>query len=225
MSQRVEVGRHAYIIRGNEGHSEYLLISAHGSTGKRSFVVPAWTRLHFYAPSGSFLVMDMSKFNLSAVVSEEVNSGNYSNNYLLSKFQGRNGGDGETYDTLGTAVDVARNAIDAAPREPLVLPQNIGPNLRRDLLKQDKEKYENLLPFDILTIRNRSLFKGGSLIGLPLSEVLTAVAEIHRYPYIFCSFCRGNIFQGISDFVFDKTGGRLGTNHTHNVQIMTSGRE
>jgi len=218
MSTRIEIGRNLYLTHGDEGMSDYLLISAHGLSSGRPFVVPAWTRLHYYAPRDRFLVMDMSKFNLSAVVEEEIDGGNHSPDYLLSKYQGRHGAAGETYASLGVMVDQVRNAIAAGPTAPPAIPANIGPNLRNQLLSNHRATYENLLPFDILTIRNRSVFKGGSLAGIPLSEVLAAVGAVHRYAYICCSFCRGSIGQGISDTLHDKTGGRIGTDYTHRVR-------
>jgi hypothetical protein len=219
MSRRIEIGRNLYLTHGDEGMSDFLLISAHGLSSGRPFVVPAWTRLHYYAPRDRFLVMDMSKFNLSAVVEEEIDGGNHSPNYLLSKYQGRHGAEGETYASLGAMVDQVRNAIATGPTAPPAMPGNIGPNLRKDVLRNHRATYENLLPFDILTIRNRSVFKGGSLAGIPLSEALAAVGAVHQYAYIFCSFCRGSIGQGISDTLHDKTGGRVGTDYTHRVRL------
>lgn len=218
MSRRIEIGRNLYLTHGDEGMSDYLLISAHGLTSGSPFVVPAWAQLHYFAPRGRFLVMDMSKFNLRAVVEEEIAGGNHSPNYRLSKYQGRHGDADETYATLGTMVDQARNAIAAGPTAPPDIPANIGPNLRRELLRGHRASYENLLPFDVLTVRNRSVFKGGSLIGIPLSEALAAVGRVHQYPFIFCSFCRGSVAEAISDTLYDKTGGRLGSERTHRVR-------
>lgn len=181
-------------------------------------MVPDWTRLHFYAPRDRFLVMDMSKFNLTAVVEEEINGANYSPNYLLSKYQGRHGDADETYGALGALVDRVRNAISAGPAPDPQLPADYGPNRKRAELQMHRATYENLLPFDVLTVRNRSVFKGGSLTGIPLSEALAAIGNVHQYSFIFCSFCRGNVSQAISDKISDLTGGRIGTNHTHRVR-------
>lgn len=215
MSVQVEVGQNFRLFHGNDEMSDYLLISAHGVASGIPFTVPAWTRLHYYAPRGRFLIMDMDRFNLSAVVEEEIDGGNYSPNYLLSKYQGSHGDAGETYDTLGAQIDHVRGAIaDGATPAP-VLPAHIGPNLRERERRNHMATYESLLPFDILTIRNRSIFKGGSMIGIPLSDALDAVGNVHQYAYIFCSFCRGSISQAISGKAFDLTGGRLGSNYTH----------
>ncbi len=218
MSVQVEVGQHFRLFHGDNEMSDYLLISAHGVASGHPFTVPAWTRLHYYAPRDRFLIMDMDKFNLSAVVEEEIDGGNYSPNYLLSKYQGSHGDADETYDTLGAQVDHVRNAIALGATPAPVLPAHIGPNLRERERRKHMATYENLLPFDILTIRNRSVFKGGSLIGIPLSEALAAVGNVHQYSYIFCSFCRGSIVQAVSDKVFSLTGGRLGTDYTHEVR-------
>ncbi len=122
MSVQADVGRNFRLIHGNNGMSDYLLISAHGLTSGNPFAVPAWTRLHFYAPGDRFLVMDMSRFNLSAVVEEQIEGGNYSPNYLLSKYQGRHGAAGETYATSGALVERVRTAIATGPAPAPVLP-------------------------------------------------------------------------------------------------------
>lgn len=217
MSVQVAVGQNLYLIHANHGRSDFLMISAHGMTAGQPFVVPGWTRLHFYAPRNRFLIMDMSKFSLSAIVEEEINGGAHCPNYLLSKYQGRHGDPNETYATLGALVDTVRNAIANAP-PPLQIPAHFGPNLRAQRLQEHRATYENLLPFDVLTVRNRSVFAGGSLRGIPLSEILAEVGGVHQYSYIFCSFCRGSILQGLSDTAFEKTGGRLGTSYSHDVR-------
>jgi hypothetical protein len=218
MSQRVEVGRNLYLFHGDNGMSDYLLISAHGIASGSPFAVPAWTRLHFYAPRNRFLVMDMTRFNLSAVVEEEIEGGNLCPNYRLSKYQGSHGAADETYATLGAMVDHVRDSIAAGPQADPNIPNNIGPNRRRQLLRNHRATYENLLPFDILTVRNRSVFKGGSLNGIKFNEALEELNAVHRYSFIFCSFCRGDFLSGISDSIHAATGGRLGRNYTHAVR-------
>ena len=112
MSRQIEVGQNFYLFHDDNGMSDFLLISAHGLASGASFVVPVWTRLHFYAPRGRFLIMDISRFNLSALVEEEIDGGAQCPNYLLTKYQGRHGGrETETYTTLGALVDQTRNLI------------------------------------------------------------------------------------------------------------------
>lgn len=155
--------------------------------------MPAWTRLHFYAQRGSYLVMPMSKFQLGAQVEEEIDSGNFSPDYSLSKYQGRHGAAGETYESLGALVDRTRASIaggrPAMPPIPDGAPDSMVNNARQGLQALVRE-YENLLPFDFLTIRNRGVFSGTNL-----KTVLETLDESGvRYPYIFCSFCRGVLF-------------------------------
>lgn len=135
----------------------------------------------------------MSKFQLGAQVEEEIDSGNFSPDYSLSKYQGRHGAAGETYQTLGALVDRTRAAIaggrPAMPPIPADAPQFMIDNARQGLQSLIGE-YENLLPFDFLTIRNR-----GVVSGTNLKTVLETLDESGvRYPYIFCSFCRGVLF-------------------------------
>ena len=197
MSQRVAIGNDLYLIHGDEGPSDFLLISAHGATKNDTFSVPGWTRLHFYAPRKHYLIMPMSKFQLGSRVVEEINPGGSSPNYALSKYQGRHGDNNETYATLGALVDRTRKSIEAGRPQMPAIPASAGPGIKRWVNESFKEKikeYENLLPFDFLTIRNRKPylpFAGGTSLKAALAQLDQSG---YRYPYIFCSFCRGVLF-------------------------------
>lgn len=192
MSVKIAIGKNLYLHRGDAGPSEFLLITAHGATKMSTFPVPNWTRLHFYAPRGNYLIMPQAKFQLGSMVEEEIDGGAISPNYSLSKYQGRHGSANETYDSLGAMIDRTRAAIAAGrpvmPPIPHGAPAQMVQNAEAGLRAQIAE-YENLLPFDFLTIRNRGVFDG--------TDLNTALQELddagHRYPYIFCSFCRGKL--------------------------------
>ncbi len=197
MSRRIAIGTDLYLFTANGGPSEFLLISAHGSTKNSTFTVPNWTRLHFYAPEKHTLVHPMKMFQLGVKVEEEIEPNRVSRNYSLTKYQGRHGGKLETYESLGELIDTTRQNIAMGRPQMQQIPGDATKGQIENFKNGFKEKiraYENLIPFDFLTIRNLNPYNKLSS-GTNLKNVLDQLNKSgYRYPYIFCSFCRGVIF-------------------------------
>lgn len=184
---QVPVGDKFYLFRHDTNRpvdpaSDHLLISAHGGflnlggpLGSKNFSVPAWARLHFYAPHGSTIanpgIYDIMKGEYQVL--ESAGPGDRITNYGLSKFQGRHGDPNETYTSIGQ--DVARNADQLSYQEEIMTSGRAkGPG--RNFA----------FNFDVLTIRNRRLRSDPTL-----KEALdTLDRHGFRYENIHCSFCR-----------------------------------
>lgn len=194
MAVRVAVGDDLYLFHGDDGRSEFLVISSHGETKKTSFVVPQGVSLFYYAPRDHILQMH-ANFRLGIRVEEEIHAGATSPDYGLSKFQGaKRGGGTETYSSIMANIDSSRRLIGGGVQKweeylaaagPLPQGFDLSPAYK-DYLAQR----ENLLPMDVLTIRARGMRKF-NIGDVKLSKVLEALRlnDIH-YPYVFCSFCR-----------------------------------
>lgn len=197
MAVRVSVGDDLYLFHGDGGRSDFLCISSHGETLSTSFRVPKWTRLHYYAPRDRILVMH-ANFSLGIRVEEEIEPGDISPDYGLSKFQGaKRGGGNETYTSIMGNIDRTRSEIASGVQtwEQFVtaqgpLPEGFAPEKLKPQFKLHLESKANLIPMDILTIRARG-FRAIGWGNVKLSTVLETLEREHlTYPYVFCSFCR-----------------------------------
>ena len=109
MAQQVAVGKYLYLHRPNRPFRVgefHLLISAHGMVAGSEFTVPDWTNLHYYGKHGA-AIYDPGFRNIiegKYQVLESSMGGERSHDYFLSKYQGRHGAEGETYETLQQAV-------------------------------------------------------------------------------------------------------------------------
>ncbi|MCH2202605.1 MAG: hypothetical protein MK102_11590 [Fuerstiella sp.] len=196
MAKQVAIGEDLWLFHGNSGRSEFLCITSHGATLKTSFTVPRGIRLHYYAPRDHILKMH-ADFRLGIKVEEEIDEGQVSPDYDLSKFQGKKrGSETETYGSIMTRIDSTRKSIDAGIKSfeefGRGLPQNneMEKKMVRRGYVADFSSKVNLLPMDILTIRARGLRKF-NIGNVKLSKVLETLRQNGiYYPYVFCSFCR-----------------------------------
>lgn len=197
MARQLAVGDDLYIFHGNEGRSEFLVISSHGETLARSFTVPARTKLLYYAPRDQILQMH-ANFRLGIRVEEEIIGGQTSPDYGLSKFQGaKRGGGAETYDSIKASIDSTRRLIgegvqtfDQFVASAGPLPKGVTAEQLQPQFKSYLDQKANLLPMDVLTIRAKGLRSIG-YGNVRLSTVLETLKQNNIfYPYIFCSFCR-----------------------------------
>ncbi len=187
---QIPVGDKFYLFRHDpqrpvDPATDHLLITAHGGymnvngpLGSKTFTVPGWTRLHFYAPHGSTIanpgIYDIMKGEYQVL--ESAGPGSQVTNYELSKFQGRHGDANETYESIGK--DVARNADQLSYQEEIMTSGRAkGPG--RNFA----------FNFDVLTIRNRVLRSDPTL-----KEALETLGrQGFRYENIHCSFCRSGM--------------------------------
>lgn len=190
MARQVTVGDDLYLFHGDEGRSDYLVISSHGLTARGTFIVPPGVQLFYYAPRGHILKLKDS-FRLGVTVAEQITGGRESPDYTLTKFQGSHNFVGETYDSIKRGIDEARRAIRQGIQPlPSFLAGGHYPEAEgRMFYDLHRKERQNLLPMDVLTVRHRKFHWG----GVKLSAVLRTLQQ-HRifYPYVFCSFCRSH---------------------------------
>ncbi len=187
-----EIGKRIYLWSRKKGAQspgvKQCVISAHGGQSKINGMGNtnnAAASLVYYAPHGYILtdpslmgIMDGSAKPVETVVSTS------SQDYELSKYQGRHGSKSETYERIGGMAE--RIEEDLANME-LAIGQfkSLGKDSRAEEVEARLNKMKNKM--DIVTIRNRRFVKGDVL----LSEVVNGLAKAgYKYDVIHCSFCR-----------------------------------
>ncbi|HET8707496.1 MAG TPA: hypothetical protein VFM46_14420 [Pseudomonadales bacterium] len=162
-------------------YAKILVISAHGSIDsslpdfQNNYATLSFDALHGdEAASGGGL----ARFAYPHAAKEIVKIGSKCYDYTLNKFQGKHSGKeggGESYEHIEQAMKTPENAnkfLFSILREfgDKPLPPLSGQRVA--------------MPFDVLTVRNKS---GNAVL---LSDALGRVATVNKYAVVVCSFCR-----------------------------------
>ncbi|MDF9799877.1 hypothetical protein OKW21_005140 [Catalinimonas alkaloidigena] len=174
-----------YLFLGSGDESVYatsLVISAHGGIRKTrspEFTVP-YGALQFYSEHGDATYDEgIDTFIGGGNINKKqelITQGKKCYNYDLTKYQGKHNKANETYESIQTYQETAKNIVKA--KEAIL---SSGKNV--------PGAYANYTNFDVLTIRNRRF-----QAGVNLENALQAVGLVHKYTIIHCYFCRSFYF-------------------------------
>lgn len=111
MANRIRISDHFYLWVPQTGVTSQVVISCHGGTLETYFMVPRGTRFKFYSPPTRSAQGKLEKTLYDDMVKDDRTfdhqnaNHNMMEDYTLSKFQGRHGGNSETYGDIRTFVD------------------------------------------------------------------------------------------------------------------------
>lgn len=195
-ANRIAIGDRLYLFTDPASPADYLAISSHGtyflSDGFHSlqggwFPIPRWTTLHFFVDHSVNLddpgITNIARYNPT----DTYPPGAWLRDYHLTKYQGKHGNPGETYDFILNQIDANRARAQARDNQRAgASPEQLATGL-----------LEPVPRFDVLTIRNPLAHHlGDAKLGVRLKFVLSELDRTtHRYAQIRCSFCRGNAFE------------------------------
>ncbi len=174
------VGSKIYLWHG-ESRKDTVVISSHGgfTHQNKPFKVPAYMTVQFMAPHG-YILKDpgLQTAAVGAVPSfDNYTASKQCPDYELTKYQGRHGGEKETYEFIGR--DMHRGA---RIRQFEAINKSIGAPQMTEL---EKEQIKNVVA-DIITVRNRKFMKAPTL-----SEIIATLEKNKiRYKNVVCAFCR-----------------------------------
>lgn len=179
------IGDDLYLFR-SPIPSDEVLISAHGGAVGSNvlFTVPAGVTVNFYTFHGFSLIdPGLALAKARPEPKEAITGPGKSNDYFLSKYQGRHGNVNETYDDIDEAVrGEAKRTLDARSKlRQLQAGGASGPKVAMARANVDSSH-----PFNVVTIRNR-FFSGAVRLSDVVHQVRVVAPEIRVF---HCSFCR-----------------------------------
>lgn len=135
----------------------------------------------FYGPHG-YTLKDPGVYGITTRTIpwlEKCVANRLAQDYELTKFQGRHGKGGETYEFIGKTMHPGHYEAYIEKMFP-------NPVFRADAMKQVAGKS---VAMDVITIRNRRVFSNPTLFSL----ILALQNRGFNYREIHCSFCRGGL--------------------------------